>query len=74
MYYYYPMLKEAISVLKEIRSQSNTGDCVIKSLNHAIEYFESLTGSKYTEQEMNLLILEEFGNLFSKFPELQLLD
>ena len=66
------MLNETILLLKEIRSQQgNTGDRVIKSLNQVIENLKSLRGEGFSEPELNSLILEELGNLFSAFPELQ---
>lgn len=68
---FHSMLKETVSLLKEARCKSNTEDCVIKSLNKAIDDLESLWGEDYSEQEMNVIILEILGELFSKFPELQ---
>lgn len=66
------MLIETISLLKEIRfQQSNTGDCVIKSLDRVIRNLESFRGERFSEPEMVTLILEELGLLFSEFPELQ---
>ena len=66
------MLNETILLLKEIRSQQgNTGDRVIKSLNQVIENLKSLRGEGFSEPELNALILQELGNLFSAFPELQ---
>ena len=66
------MLNETILLIKEIRSQQgNTGDRVIKSLNQVIENLESFRGEGFSEPELNSLILEELGNLFSAFPELQ---
>ncbi len=66
------MLNEVLSLLKEMRfQQSNTGGCVIKSLNQVIRNLEALRGEKFSEQEIMTEVLLELGSLFSEFPELQ---
>ena len=69
---YHSMLNETISLLKEMQfQQSNTGGCVIKSLNRVIRNLETLKSERLSEPEMGTLILDELGSLFSEFPELQ---
>lgn len=68
----YSMLNEVLSLLKEMRfQQSNTGGCVIKSLNQVIRNLEALKGEKLSEPEMMTEVLQELDSLFSEFPELQ---
>ena len=68
-----PMLREAIFLLKEVRTQqSNTRDGVTKCLDKTISNLESLIGERYSEPEIITLILEELSVLFSEFPELQM--
>ncbi len=68
----YSMLNEVLSLLKEMRfQQSNTGGCVIKSLNQGIRNLEALKGEKLSEPEMMTEVLQELDSLFSEFPELQ---
>ena len=69
---YFPILKEALLILYEIRSQqSNAGGCVGMKLNQVIGNLEAIGPNDYTEVELSVVIIREFDSLFSEFPEIQ---
>lgn len=66
------MLKEAISLLKEVRfQQSNTGGCVIKSLDQVIQNLQAVNCKEFSEPEVATIILKEFDLLFRELPEIK---
>lgn len=67
----YEMLKETLSLLKEVRTHSNTGGCVTKRLDQAIQNLEALKREKLSGPELSTSILMELGGVFSEFPEIQ---
>ena len=70
---YFPMLKEALLILYEIRSQqSNAGSCVGIKLDQVIGRLEAIRPRDYTESEISAEIISEFDSLFSEFPEIQI--
>lgn len=66
------MLKRAISLVKEVRSQqSNRGGCVIKSLDQVIRNLQAIKCNEFSEQEVSTMILREFELLFLELPEIK---
>ena len=68
----FSMLKEVVSLLKEIRfTQCKAGDCVCRCLDQVIQTLEDVRVKDYSEPEVAAIILNELGYLFSEFPEIQ---
>lgn len=69
---HYSILREIISLLKEIQSQqSDTGGSVYLSLEKAIVNLEPKKGDKFSEQESIVTVLYTLERLFSELPEIR---
>ena len=68
----YHLLNEAIGLLETLLyKQSDAGGCVRDSLDDSIRDLKRLRKEDLSDVELAVLILEEFGKLFSQLPEIQ---